>query len=73
MRKMKDILERVELIRYLDNELNRKMYAYANILDSKDGQMPWPSDTNEEKCSPQSIRRTIILLREQLILLEREV
>lgn len=71
----KAMIERMEFVNCLNRELNRKVCAYDKVLTEvqKNRDWVWPSDTSEDKCSPQSIKRNIILLREQLVLLEKEV
>lgn len=70
----KPMMERMELVNGLNRELNRKVYAYAQLV--KDNPERWNIDsalTLEKKCTPESIHRVITLLREQLLLLEKEV
>ena len=71
----KAVMERMELVNGLNRELNRKVFAYDKVLTEVQKNRDWvcPSDTSKDKCSPQSIKRNIILLREQLVLLEKEV
>lgn len=69
----KAMIERMEFVNCLNRELNRKVFAYEKVLKGLDRDYTWPSDTSAEKCSPMSIKRNIALLREQLVLLEKEV
>ena len=70
---IKAMMERMELVNGLNRELNRKVYAYAQLLKENPERWGVSDLTLEQKCSPQSIKRTITLLREQLLLLEKEV
>ena len=69
----KAMMERMELVNGLNRELNRKVYAYGQLIKENPDRWDVSDLTSEQKCSPHSIKRTITLLREQLLLLEREV
>lgn len=69
----KAMMERMELVNGLNRELNRKVYAYVQLVKENPERWGVTDLTMEQKCSPQSIKRTITLLREQLLLLEKEV
>lgn len=69
----KAMMERMELANGLNRELNRKVFAYKKLIEENPERWDVTDLSMEQKYSPQSIRRAITLLREQLLLLEKEV
>lgn len=69
----KAMMERMELVNGLNRELNRKVFAYKKLIEENPERWGVTDLSMEQKCSPQSIHRVITLLREQLLLLEKEV
>ena len=71
------IKDKMELINKLNAELKRKIESYGLIIEevrmNHGRNYLWPSDTSVKKCSSCSIKRTITLMREQLLLLEKEL
>lgn len=72
MTNAQSIQERMSLINWMDKELDRKITAYEKALENFDAYTR-PYETSRAKCSPRSIRNLITLMREQLLLLEREI